>query len=151
MTPTQIFLVYEDSGEQAAKSQPTKGKLIMMMTRWLPWVKESEEGRGSKRQGGRGEGGGGEREERREAELEECGFALERSRLRTSSRPKGANKKDANKKKCVNKIKILPFNEEPVNGSYGVWETASRDFLVTQKMHKSMCPFWRSDVPRCLF
>ena len=90
MTPTQIFLVYGDNGEQAAKSQPTKGKLIMMMTRWLPWVTESEEVRGNKRQGGRGG------DERRAAELEESGFALERSRLRISSRPKSANEKGVN-------------------------------------------------------
>ena len=59
-------------------------KLMMMMTRWLPWVKESEEVQGSKRQGGAAREG----DERRD--LAESGFAVEeRSRLRISGRPKG--------------------------------------------------------------
>ena len=47
-------------------------------------MKECEDVRGSKRQGGGARGG----DERREAE---SGFAVERSRLRISSRPKGTN------------------------------------------------------------
>ena len=50
-------------------------------------MKECEDVRGSKRQGG-GAGGG---DERREAE---SGFAVERSRLRISSRPKGNNRQE---------------------------------------------------------
>ena len=64
--------------------------LIMMIPRWLPWVKECEDVRGSKRQGGGARGG----DERREAELAESGFAVERSRLRISSRPKGNNRQE---------------------------------------------------------
>ena len=77
-----------NNSKQAVKTQLTKGFLIMLITRWLPWVKEPEEVRGSKRQGGR------EGEERREARLEESGFAVERSRLRISSRAKGANQQE---------------------------------------------------------
>ena len=51
-------------------------------------MKESEDVRGSKRQGG----GAGEGDERREAE---SGSAVEGSGLRISRRPKGANRQDA--------------------------------------------------------
>ena len=53
-------------------------------------MKECEDVRGSKRQGGGARGG----DERREAELAESGFAVERSRLRISSRPKGNNRQE---------------------------------------------------------